>query len=368
MSGLYIHVPFCHAKCAYCGFYSSPDTSLTERYALALVKEWHLRRHEIKSEFTTIYIGGGTPSILSEDSLSIILDGIPKDGEFREFTIEANPEDITPGKVEMWLSAGINRVSMGVQSLDDSLLVAIGRRHSAADAVNAATMLRSIGVNNLSLDLIYGIPGQTLDSWTRTLDTILSLHPEHLSAYSLTYEPHTRLSALRDRGRITPVDDDTVADMYLTLIAKAAEAGYNHYEISNFALPGHEAIHNSGYWDSTPYLGLGPAAHSFDGKIRRVNPGNTRQWLASIESGAEAYEIDDESPTDRINDIIITSLRTSHGLDIAKLPLKSRHRFLLDAFHHIKKGNLVPKDTFLVIPEDKWLVSDSILSDLIQLK
>lgn len=367
MSGLYIHVPFCHAKCAYCGFYSSPDTSLTTRYAPAVVKEWELRRSELTSVPDTVYLGGGTPSILSRECLSVIIENSIAGTKLREFTIEVNPEDISPDKVEMWRGLGIDRVSMGVQSLDDRLLPAIRRRHSAADALDAVDTLRRNGVGNISLDLIYGIPGQTIDSWRHTLDIILGLRPQHLSAYSMTYEPHTRLTAQRDRGRVTPVSDDTVADMYLMLIEKAADAGYNHYEISNFALPGYEAIHNSSYWDSTPYLGLGPAAHSFDGKTRRVNPSDTRRWLAAIESGKPAFSIDEETRNDRINDIIVTALRTSRGIDIRNLPLKSRHRFLNDAFRHIKIGNLVPKDYNLAIPEDRWLISDSILSDLIQI-
>lgn len=367
MAGIYIHVPFCHAKCAYCAFYSSPDTSLFYRYARAVVKEWDLRRRELTTCAGTLYLGGGTPSILPSDSLTYITENIADVSNLKEFTIEANPEDITPEKVEAWLRLGIDRVSMGVQSLDDSELATIGRRHSASQTIDAVNILRSCGVSNLSLDLIYGISGQTLDSWRRSLDMILELKPEHLSAYSMTYEPRTRLSALRDRGLISPVDDDTVADMYFILIGKLAAAGYNHYEISNFAIPGYEAVHNSSYWDSSPYLGLGPAAHSFDGKIRRINPSDTRAWLDSIESGSTAFSIDEESKNDRINDIIITALRTHRGLDLTRLPVTRRIRLLRDSFPYIKSGSIIPSGSHLVIPEHKWLISDAILSDLIQL-
>lgn len=367
MPGLYIHVPFCHAKCAYCGFYSSPDTSLALRYAYAVVKEWEMRGLEIDYAPSTVYLGGGTPSILSGKCLSYITDNIVAGLKLREFTIEANPEDISRDTVDMWRDLGISRLSMGVQSLVDSELETIRRRHSSIRALEAIDIIRDCGMSNLSLDIIYGIPGQTLDSWGYTLDAILELRPHHLSAYSMTYEPHTPLAALRDRGRLNPVSDDTVADMYLMLIKKAAEAGYAHYEISNFALPGHEAVHNSSYWDYTPYLGLGPAAHSFDGKTRRVNPSDTRSWLSDIESGNTAFIIDEETKADRINDIIITALRTSKGLDTMRLPISRRRRFINDAFRHIKSGSLIPVGTRLMIPEEKWIVSDSILSDLIQL-
>lgn len=367
MAGVYIHVPFCHAKCAYCAFYSSPETSLYDRYTQGVVREFELRREELHGEIATVYLGGGTPSILPSGSIAYIAENIVGDYKLREFTIEVNPEDITAEKVESWLALGIKRVSMGVQSLDDNELATMGRRHSALRAIEAIDILRSCGVSNLSLDLIYGIPGQTPGSWSRTLDKILEIRPEHLSAYSMTYEPHTRLTAQRDRGHINPVDDDTVADMYITLIGRLATAGYNHYEISNFSLPGYEAVHNSSYWNSTPYLGLGPAAHSFDGKIRRVNPSDTRRWLAAIESGTPAFSIDEESKNDRINDIIITALRTNRGLDILHLPISRRRRLVNDAFHHLKSGSLIAVGTRLIIPEDKWLVSDAILSDLIQL-
>lgn len=362
MPGLYIHTPFCHSKCAYCDFYSMPiPDGMDMRYARAVARELALRSAAYPP-FTTLYLGGGTPSILPIDALAIMLADVP-DGEV---TIEVNPEDVTLDKARAWLDLGINRASMGVQSLDDDQLSLIGRRHSAAQAVEAYETLRRAGFANISLDLIYGLPGQSLDSWRQSLASLLTLRPEHLSAYILSYEPRTRLSVMLRFGQVSETDDDTIALMYDYLRQATAEAGYEHYEISNFALPGRRARHNSSYWTGESYLGLGPGAHSFDGKDRLFNPPNLRAYLTKIESGAIAAEVDPEDDNSRFNDRVMTALRTADGLDLDAIDAGRARRLLSDAAPYLRSGRLILSENRLRIPPASWLISDAIISDLFQ--
>ncbi|MDE7376821.1 MAG: radical SAM family heme chaperone HemW [Muribaculaceae bacterium] len=362
MPGLYIHTPFCHSKCAYCDFYSMPiPDGMAMRYAHAVARELEMRA-DAYPPFSTLYLGGGTPSILPIDALATMMPAVP-DGEV---TIEVNPEDVTLDKARAWLDLGINRASMGVQSLDDGELAIIGRCHSAAQAIKAYEMLRSAGFANVSLDLIYGLPGQSLESWERSLSTLLALHPEHLSAYMLSFEPRTRLSAMLRAGKVKEADEETLEQMYAVLRRASAEAGFEHYEISNFALPGRRARHNSSYWTGEPYLGLGPGAHSFDGKDRWFNPSNLRGYLDRIESGIPAAEIDPEDDDSRFNDRVMTALRTADGLDLATVPPKRLKRLLRDAAPYQSSGHLILDDNRLRIPPYSWLISDTIISDLFQ--
>jgi len=365
MAGLYVHVPFCHSKCAYCDFYSMPGCGgdVRRRYAEAVVREFGLRR-EAYGDFSTVYFGGGTPSILTAGELRTIVDALPTAVE--EFTLEVNPEDVSAEKVEMWRSLGVNRVSMGVQSLCDDELRIVGRRHSAAQAVEAFRCLRAGGIANISLDLIYGLPGQDLASWERSLSGVIALQPEHLSAYSLTFEPRTRLMAMLNKGVIKEVDEDEAALMYELLIALASSAGYDHYEISNFGKPGFHSRHNSAYWDSTPYLGLGPGAHSFDGTNRYANPPALKSYLQALECGALPGEVEVETDADRFNDMLITALRTSQGLALDDVPERRLVRLMADAKPHLKSGALVQTGSHLLIPERKWLLADAVMRDLLQ--
>lgn len=294
-SGLYIHIPFCHSKCSYCDFYSMPLRHEVENaYIDALLREWELRHRELEISPTTIYLGGGTPSILSDANLTRLLQGIGIDrlAALSEVTIEVNPEDVTPQRASLLRESGINRVSMGVQSLDDDLLKAIGRRHDSHTAVKAYETLRAAGFSNISLDLMYGLPSQSMTQWEETLHSMLGrLHPEHLSAYILSYEHGTRMTAMRDAGKLTPVDDDTILQMYSLLCDMSREAGYDHYEISNFALPGHKSRHNSAYWDMSPYIGLVPgrtASTAFlsDAPIRGI----WKAYISALSEGHTAYE------------------------------------------------------------------------------
>lgn len=365
MAGIYVHVPFCHAKCAYCDFYSRPGSAapLADAYIDALACEFEERRVELgRHDVRTIYFGGGTPSILTPEQFRRLA-AVFREYSPEEFTVEANPEDIDGKRMKAWSECGVNRISMGVQSLADEELLAVGRRHTAAQAIDACRRLRRFGFSNISCDLIYGLPGQSGESWRRSVDTMLYLRPEHLSAYCLTIEPHTLLGVKLQRGDITETDDDTIAGFYDYLCRASADAGYSHYEISNFALPGYHSRHNTSYWDSTPYLGLGPGAHSLgaDG-IRRYVDSSLKRYSANP---AECLHFDTETETEKVNDIIFTALRTSQGLDITKIPAKYQPEFKAKADAKTATGELLDTGTHLHIPESRWLISDATIRDLL---
>ncbi len=360
MAGLYIHIPFCHSKCIYCDFYSTPRIDSLDQLLDALLREYQRRHDEISETFSTVYIGGGTPSIIPTDKLAQLLRSLPV-GDAKEFTIEANPEDITSEAVKAWRDMGINRISMGIQSFDDIELKAIGRRHSADDAARAIETIIGHGITNISCDLIYGLPGQDAASWRRSLDRLLAYRLPHLSAYCLSYEPGTALYARMTAGKIRPTDDEALEEMYALLCRRAAEHGYEHYEISNFALPGMRSRHNSSYWTSTPYLGLGPGAHSFDGSVRRYNPGDLKTYITA----ADITVIDNENDDDRFNDVIITSLRTSDGLDLGKLTEKRRNYLIKTASPFVTDRSMIKTGQNLRISEPAWFRSDAILRELI---
>ncbi len=365
---LYVHVPFCRGKCAYCDFYSTPRLEWMDAYATAVANECALRAQP-GFEPRTLYFGGGTPSSLPTGVLDRLLSSLPLPSTLREATIEANPEDVTPGWAAHIVSATpFTRVSMGVQTFDDTQLRFIGRRHTASDAMRAVDTLRAAGLTNLSLDLIYGLPGQTLESWQQSLDTMLRIRPQHISAYLLSYEPRTRLGAMLSRGKVSEAPEELVERMYSYLCHATREAGYEHYEISNFALPGCRAIHNSGYWDGTPYLGLGPGAHSCYGGVRGYTPADLKNYIAS--EGRGIYVEEEESEASRFNDMIITGLRTSDGIDVAQLTGMFAHETTADFTAAIPRltatGDLVTTDAGrLRIAEDRWLTSNAILLDMI---
>ncbi|MBD5322182.1 MAG: radical SAM family heme chaperone HemW [Bacteroides sp.] len=361
---VYIHVPFCHAKCAYCDFYSTPRRELMEAYVDAVGHEWsHLHVTEAPD---TIYLGGGTPSSLPLPLLDRLISHIPVTAPLREFTIEANPEDVTPGWVgHIAGNTMIDRVSMGIQTFDDDILQFIGRRHSGHQAAEAVRIMREGGVGNLSCDLIYGLPGQTLDAWRDDLDRLLTLRPEHISAYLLSYEPRTRLGVMLSKGKVTEASDELAEAMYAHLCEATRAAGYEHYEISNFALPGRRALHNSSYWDGSEYIGLGPGAHSMAGGRRWYNPSDLRAYIDR--QGREVRVFEEEDDKNLFNDLIITSLRTASGLNPARIPAKFAEQFHRTASRLTDLGQLASSpDGHIYIPEDRWLTSDAILVELIE--
>lgn len=402
MSGLYIHLPFCHSKCAYCDFYSMPHrTSLAPQYISRILDELTHRAASYTDGFQTLYIGGGTPTILSVELLKHLIDGLEQRGvrvgELSEVTIEANPEDISKELLERLKALGITRISMGVQSLDDTQLRLIGRRHDVATTLRAMNLIAST-MPDYSFDLIYGIPGQSIQSWHDTLLRTLDYRPTHLSAYILTYEPKTRLTAMRDKGIISPSSEEMISAMYDILTSTTAQYAFEHYEISNFATAGHRAIHNSYYWNLTPYLGLGTSAYSFDGKDRYYNNADINKYLQGISPIHEP-----ETDTDRLNDYILSAIRTSDGIDLSYVDKqfgqhaaicvrKSSEPFITtgtiiisedivdsrESTNDIRNKNIISGNTSsntsintntnisLRIPESHWLISDFIIRELLQ--
>ena len=377
MSGLYIHIPFCRSKCFYCDFFSSASKGDYATYTSALLREWEMRCDELSEPVTTIYIGGGTPSILPVEQLQRLIAGLEAAGvspdNLKEFTIEANPEDITPERLRQWAGMGIDRVSIGIQSFDRQKLNAIGRRHSPEASLRALEALSESGFN-FSADLIYGLPGQSLEEWAEDLDTLLSFNPPHISCYLLSYEPRTRLFIMREKGLVTEPDEELATAMYDLLCETARSSGYLHYEISNFALPGKEARHNSSYWDYTQYLGLGCGAHSMTSGGRLANLGSVKAYTDAMAAGQPFATPDVESDEDRLNDYIITSLRTAAGFDrrfaMAQFPSKVINKFdrNLASFISIEsnKSSLrINSSGDFAICEKIWLRSDAILRELI---
>lgn len=363
MAGLYVHVPFCHAKCWYCDFYSMPAHQHIEAWMKALLNEWNVRRHELKEPVATLYIGGGTPSNLPHNMLGELITTLQQPS-MTEITVEVNPEDVTDQLATTLKKNGVNRVSMGVQSLADAELQAVGRRHSAQKAIEAVELLRKSGINNLSLDLIYGLPYQTIESWQQSVKGILELHPEHISAYSLSYEDGTRLTAQLKNGKITETPQEVSAEMYEILCRLLKEAGYEHYEISNFALPSKRSQHNSAYWTFAPYLGLGPSAHSFTNR-RKYNPASLKEYVAANGIIAKCEE---ENENEKLNDYIMVRLRTSDGINLQQVKqlfgTKAALHITNTAAPHLASGTmeLTPEGN-LRITEKAWIVSDGIMCD-----
>ena len=374
MAGIYVHIPFCASRCSYCDFFSTLSLSESgEPYVNALLAEAALRQTELQGEpIRTLYLGGGTPSQLPLPQLSRLITGLRERLDLEaveELTVEANPDDVTPEWCRAVSRLGVNRVSMGVQSFEDKILRLIGRRHTAQQAAEAVARLRAAGIDNISLDLIFGLPGQTPESWAASVRQAIDLQPQHISAYGLTYEEGTRLWHQRERGEVTEVPEDQCLEMYHILVDVLQAAGYEHYEISNFAKPGYRSRHNSSYWNDTPYLGLGAAAHSYDGRVRRYNPHDLQQYISKITAGETAFEHEELTPWERYDERVMLGLRTADGVDADRLRLdfgdEACQHFIREAQRHIEAGHLHVKDgSRYVLTRDGILLSDSIIRDL----
>lgn len=365
MVGLYIHIPFCASKCIYCDFYSMAGrTGGIDAYIDALLIEARARRDEIAEPIATIYIGGGTPSLLSSGQMGRLIAGLRSVFDLSylwEFTVEVNPDDVTQPYVEALASLGVNRVSMGIQSFSDAELRLIGRRHTARQAIEAVQAIRRAGVGNISIDLIYGLPGQTLAIWQRNVEQAISLSVQHISAYSLMWEPGTRLWVMKQQGKLHEVSDEASVAMEQLLAERLRAVGFDHYEISNFGLPGYHSLHNSNYWNLTPYLGLGAAAHSFDGTVRRHNPANLKQYLANP---AASFEAEEDEDWERYDEYVMLRLRTAEGLDVTQLqsrfPEKFVRHFQREAQPLLQSGQLMQDGTRYYVPESQIMLTDAI--------
>ena len=338
------------------------------RYVKAVCRELVVRKTYLEGvPVSTIYFGGGTPSRLTPGQIGDILNAISStfglDG-VRELTVECNPDDITPQFVSALCGLGINRISMGVQTFSDELLRFLHRRHTASQALDAVRICRESGVENISIDLMYGLPGQTLDMFRSDLETALLADVQHISSYCLSYEDNTPLLALRDQGKLTPATDELCSQMFTLMCTTLREGGFEHYEISNFCRPGYHSRHNSSYWDGTPYLGVGAGAHSYNGTSRQWNPSDLDAYMTSIEQGAPQFEIEHLSATDLYNEKLMLSLRTSCGLNLSTLTPSDRLSVLQSAESLISTGFLLLQNNHLQIPESQMFISDSIISTL----
>ena len=386
MAGLYIHIPFCKSRCIYCGFYSTTAVELRQRYVEAVCREvgdWRFEVGGLRFEvggwrfevgglrFGTIYLGGGTPSQLTGEQLHRLFETIyiyNKVEKDAEVTIEVNPDDVTESFAQELSSLPVNRVSMGVQTFSDERLRFLHRRHSADQVMTAFDRLRKAGIENISIDLMYGFPGETMTDWKADIDQALALGAEHLSAYCLMIEEGTPLHrmVMRDDALNASLPDEELERlMYYTLIDQLEAAGYEHYEISNFAKSGCHSRHNSNYWNQTPYIGLGAAAHSYDGKAcRRWNTADIMQYMEAMEQGRPCYEEELLDEDTRYNDMVTVALRTRQGLDLTTLSEKHRTYCLQNAQRFIDDQLIVCTDNRLHLTRQGLFVSDMVMSEL----
>ena len=340
MAGIYIHIPFCKQRCTYCDFYTEVAPQFIPVLIDSIIRELNIRKDYLgNSQVSTIYFGGGTPSILSNEQFLLIFDAIYKlftVAENAEITFEANPDDLTPEFLASLHELPFNRISIGIQSFDDKDLKRINRRHTSEQAEEAVKNAQKAGFGNISIDLIYGLPFQTMEAWGDQLDIALSLQIQHISAYGLTYEEGTVLWKQRENGKIEVVDDLVMNEMYLLLLDKIKIKGFEAYEISNFALPGYQSRHNSAYWKQEPYLGIGPSAHSYDVVSRQWNIASITDYIKAINSNSVFYEREELSLNDRYNDFIMVSLRTSEGLDVKIMEKDFGHELAEYCLQNIK--------------------------------
>ena len=372
MAGIYIHIPFCKKRCIYCDFYSTTDNRLTESYIGALENELSARIDEIGTDnVSTIYIGGGTPSQLTIQQLSRLIASIKNIINFEkvlEFTIEVNPDDVNLEYMQACRTLGINRVSMGIQSFVDAELEIINRRHNSAQAVEAVKIMRSAGFENISIDLIYGLPLQTLDSWRYSVAEAIKLDVPHISCYNLSYEEDTLLYKKRESGEIIECSEVDCITMYEVLTETLKEAGYLHYEISNYCKPDSFSRHNSNYWNLTPYLGLGASAHSYDGKVRRYNPDSIHEYMKKVGECGIAYEEDDETEWEKYNEYIMIGLRTMWGVSLSNLEKmfsnELYNHFIVESRRFINSGELKEENGAVVLTEKGIMLTDYVVRSL----
>ena len=373
MAGIYIHIPFCKRRCIYCDFFSTTQSEKKAEYVHALVRELEMRKDYVgDEEIETIYLGGGTPSQLSQEELEEIFAYIYKVYKVApdaEITLEANPDDLTPEYVSMLRTLPVNRISMGIQTFQEETLKLLHRRHTARQAIEAFRRCREAGFQNISIDLMYGLPGETLETWEQDLQQAIDLHPEHISAYHLIYEEGTTLWNLREQNKVEEAEEELSLTLFKTLIERLTKAGYQHYEISNFCLPGLHSRHNSSYWTGKKYLGCGPSAHSFDGISRQWNVSSLEKYLEGIRSNQLDFELEDLDLYTRYNDFVITSIRTCWGMPLAQLRTtygETLYNYCLRmAKPHIEQGVLEIKEDTLKLTPQGIFISDGIMSDLL---
>lgn len=373
MAGIYIHIPFCKRRCIYCDFFSTTASEKKDDYIRALCKEIKNRANYLGGEnIDTIYFGGGTPSLLGKNDFLNIFNAIYENHRVNpqaEITIEANPDDLTDEYVKMLSTLPFNRLSMGIQTFDDDILSLLKRRHSARQSIDAFRRCRDAGFRNISIDLMYGLPGQNMETWNNDLDTVIALMPEHISAYHLTYEEGTQLYRLKEEKKVSEVDEELSGTLFETLVSRLKGNGYVYYEISNFCRPGMYSRHNSSYWTGIKYLGCGPSAHSYDGHSRQWNISSLEKYINGTNNGLDISETEELNIYTRYNDFVVTAIRTAWGMSLERLKVEFGNELydycLKMARTHISRGTLEIKDNALKLTQGGIFISDGIMSDML---
>ena len=374
MASIYVHIPFCKTRCHYCDFYKSTLFSLKKEFFTALEKEINFRKNEISEVVESIYFGGGTPSLLSptevEQILTFLFTIFDIDNK-AEITLESNPDDLTPDYLKGLRNTRINRLSIGIQSFHDEDLSMMNRRHDSKQAVECVKNAQDSGFENISVDLLYGLPRQNIEKWEENLHQAISLNVSHLSAYHLTYHEGTVLNKYIEEGKIAELSEDTSLEQFRLLISMMEVSGYEHYEISNFARDGLYSRHNCSYWNGDKYLGFGPAAHSYDGKTRRWNVSNLETYLFALDNGDKWWQVETLSLEDRYNDYIITALRTKWGISQTFLESNFEEKivqyFLKQVQSYLQSGHLYIVDGVFKLSENGVFISDKIMESLFYL-
>jgi putative oxygen-independent coproporphyrinogen III oxidase len=371
MAGIYIHIPFCKKLCNYCDFYHVVSSDDHSSFLEALLKEADMRWNYAGNELiSTIYFGGGTPSVLSVNELETVLNRLKKQflvKEDSEITVELNPDDIYTGYLKDLKKAGFNRISLGVQSWRDEDLKMLNRRHTAEQASKALNDILRTGFENVSIDLIYGIPGMSLKAWESNLEQSLAFDIKHLSAYHLTIEQGTAFGKMKERGLFEEVDEEISNNEFNILVKKTESEGFIHYEISNFGKPGYFSIHNTNYWKQVPYIGLGPSAHSFNGYSRQWNISDLKKYIRYVNDGTIFYEKEELDLKTRFNEYIMTSLRTMWGIDLEYLEKtfdKESYDYVINLSGKFIDYGLMKHDKKnLILTNQGKMISDNIISE-----
>lgn len=374
MAGIYIHIPFCSQLCSYCDFHFSLSLSRKNEMIDSICKEMQSRKAYLNGEkINTMYIGGGTPSLLSYSELYKLISTAQEEYNFTlkdlsEFTIECNPEDLTLDYLQMLRELGCNRLSIGIQSFDDNVLKFMNRRHSSSRALRAVSDAKMVGFKNISIDIIFGVPDVEELTVIKDIETAISCNVNHISAYHLTIENKTVLGQLARKGQFAPISEELSDSHYHLVENMLTKAGYNHYEVSNYAKEGHEAIHNGNYWRGEKYIGFGPSAHSFDGVSRQWNISGNIRYIDLLGNSKEYFDYEELSPTDMYNEYIMTALRTSRGLSLNEIRNRwgasSVEYLLSEGKKLIDKGLLKIDGDRVYINSSDFLLSDSIISEI----
>lgn len=371
MAGIYIHIPFCKIRCTYCDFYTGTNETQMDAFVDALCTEAWIRKDEITEPVKTIYFGGGTPSRLQQEHFEKIFDVLQQHYSIVpevEITVETNPDDLSEAYVGMLSRLPLNRLSIGIQSFNDEELKFLSRRHSAQQAIDAVRRCQQHGFRNISIDLMYGLPQQTEEIWQHNLTQAIVLDVPHISSYHLIYEEKTRMYRLLQAGRIKPVEEEVSTAMFAMLINCLTSHGYIHYEISAFGKEGYFSQHNSSYWKNKKYLGLGPAAHSFDGDNRILNVPSLMRYIKGVESGVLNRETEQLSFSEKYNEAVLTGLRTMWGLDLTELTNSFGVEFyrycMQNAQKYLDRNLLKNENGRLKLTREGIFISDGIMSDL----